>query len=107
MCLVAVRVAVSLCLTQSSPVYAAMRPAPIDAHGQPGNGRSGLIIRWFGVRPLASTAGTWTTRWPTRPSGCWLRTTWTTAGVGDVDERDNDPDQHNKDYLGGTDRGGG
>jgi hypothetical protein len=38
---------------------------------------------------------------------CWLRTTWTTAGVGDVDDRDDDPDQHNKDYLGGADRGGG
>jgi len=36
-----------------------------------------------------------------------LRTTWTAAGVGDVDDRDDDPDQHDKDHLGGSDRGGG
>ncbi len=35
-----------------------------------------------------------------------LRTTWTAAGVGDVDDRNRDPDQHDKDHLGGTDRGG-
>ena len=35
-----------------------------------------------------------------------LRTTWTAAGVGDVDDRNDDPDQHDKDHLGGTDRSG-
>ena len=37
----------------------------------------------------------------------FLGTTWTTAGVGDVDDRNDNPDQHDKDYLGGTDRRGG
>ena len=36
-----------------------------------------------------------------------LRTTWTMAGVGDVDDRNDNPDQHDKDHLGGADRGGG
>ena|SRR5215469_14524557 len=37
----------------------------------------------------------------------YLRTIWTTAGVGDVDDCNDNPDQHDKDYLGGTDRSGG
>ena len=36
----------------------------------------------------------------------FLRTTWTTAGVGDVDDRNDNPDQHDKDDLGGADRSG-
>ena len=37
----------------------------------------------------------------------FLGTTWTTAGVGDVDDRDDNPDQRDKEHLGGTDRSGG
>jgi hypothetical protein len=36
-----------------------------------------------------------------------LRMTWTMAGVGDVDDRNDNPDQHDEDHLGGADRGGG
>ena len=37
----------------------------------------------------------------------FLGTAWTTAGVGVVDDRNDNPDQHDKDYLGGTDRSSG
>jgi hypothetical protein len=47
--LVAVWVAVSVCPAMSLPVYAALRPAPIDTHRHAGNGGSGLLIRWFTV----------------------------------------------------------
>jgi hypothetical protein len=46
---VAVGVAVSVRLTASPPVYAALRAAPIDTHKHVGKGRSGLIIRGLGV----------------------------------------------------------
>jgi hypothetical protein len=35
------------------------------------------------------------------------RMTWTMAGIGDVNDRDDDPDQHDEEYLSGTDRGSG
>ena len=44
------------------------------------------------------------------PQRCFRRrspVTWMTAGVGDVDDRNDRPDEYNKNYLGGTDRCGG